>query len=387
MLKRQELVKLVLITLLTLFYAANVLAADKTVEKTKQLKQVDAKIERLQRKLSSEKNQAKSLDDVLKALEENIADLSQAAESTSKQLTKHQQAFTNLKAQVSQYQQTLNAQLKAFAVQMREAYVLGHQQYVKVLLNQQDPASLSRMLAYYGYFTKARLKLISELKGTLKQLADSEIQLQIETAKLEQLQADQQKQTQALKTSYQQRKDVVAKLRAQIISKEAQLTRLQNNRKQLQQVISKLQAEQARQRQAKARLPFRKLRGKLPWPTKGQLIRTFGKPIEKSQIRWNGDTIAAPAGQAVHVVAAGKVIFAKWLRGYGFMIIVSHNGGYMSLYGHNQSLAKKTGDVVHAGDVIALTGDSGGQQRTGVYFEIRHRGKPVNPRPWLRRRG
>ncbi len=128
--------------------------------------------------------------------------------------------------------------------------------------------------------------------------------------------------------------------------------------------------------------PFVAQKGKLPWPATGSFLSKFGQSKNQGDLKWNGVLIKADFGAPIKVVSHGRVAFSDWLQGFGFITIIDHGDGYMSLYGNSESLLKQTGDWVSAGDVIATAGDSGGQPQSGVYFEIRSRGKPVNPAKW-----
>jgi septal ring factor EnvC (AmiA/AmiB activator) len=132
--------------------------------------------------------------------------------------------------------------------------------------------------------------------------------------------------------------------------------------------------------------PFKQQKGKLPWPASGPFLATYGEPRNKGGLKWKGVLISTAHGTPVRAVSRGRIAFADWLQGYGFITIIDHGEGYMSLYGHNETLIKQAGDWVNAGETIATSGDSGGQPMPGVYFEIRSRGKPVNPGAWCSRK-
>ena len=123
-------------------------------------------------------------------------------------------------------------------------------------------------------------------------------------------------------------------------------------------------------------------RGKLPWPAKGRILSSFGRSISSSELKSTGVLIQAPMGRKVRAVMPGKVIFSRWMRGYGLLIIVDNGHGYMTLYGRNESLYKKRGDVIKRGEIISAVGNSGGYQKSALYFAIRHNAKPVNPSKW-----
>ena len=125
------------------------------------------------------------------------------------------------------------------------------------------------------------------------------------------------------------------------------------------------------------------LKRKLAWPVKGRINRSFGSK-KQGYLKWKGVLMAAPVGRQVKTIHNGTVLFADWLKGYGLVTVIDHGQGYMSLYGHNQTLLKSVGERVETGEPIALVGQSGGQLRPGLYFEIRYRGQAVNPKKWCR---
>ena len=128
--------------------------------------------------------------------------------------------------------------------------------------------------------------------------------------------------------------------------------------------------------------PFEDMRGRLPWPVNGDLLASFGSVRGGSGLPRQGALIAAATGQPVRAVHRGRVAYADWLRGFGLLLIVDHGDGFMSLYGHNETLVRDTGDWVESAEIIATAGDSGGYAEPSLYFEIRRDGKPVDPGRW-----
>ena len=124
-------------------------------------------------------------------------------------------------------------------------------------------------------------------------------------------------------------------------------------------------------------------------PVSGQIKASFGETRNVGKLKWSGMLIEADSGEPVYAIHHGQVVFSDWLRGFGLLLIINHGNGYMSLYGHNQTLYLNTGDSVTGGDLISTVGDSGGQTQSGLYFEIRINGKPTNPMHWCtaRRQG
>ncbi|RMG35548.1 MAG: hypothetical protein D6720_06945 [Gammaproteobacteria bacterium] len=262
---------------------------------------------------------------------------------------------------------------------------MGRQERLRLVLDQDDPGEISRLLTYYDYLNRERVRRVSDIRRRLQALRQTQKALEQEQARLAALEQAQRERKRALEAEQLTRRRLVAKLAAEIEGQGARLTRLQRNEQQLQLLLRNLQdaladipAETVQQ------TPFPKMRGKLPWPVKGVIRKAFGDP-KIGQLRWDGVMIAAPEGREVRAVHAGRVAFADWLRGFGLLLIVDHGDGYMTLYGHNQSLFKEPGDWVQKGETIATVGDTGGRRETGIYFAIRRNGKPVDPLRWCRR--
>jgi len=156
-----------------------------------------------------------------------------------------------------------------------------------------------------------------------------------------------------------------------------------SDRQQLEDLLSSVEEAIADLDLPEATTPIKQLKGKLPWPTQGEIVRNFGSRDTSSGSRWKGVLIRAKEGNEVHAIHYGHVVFADWLRGFGLLLIIDHGNGYMSLYGHNQSIYKQTGDWVASNEVVSSVGNSGGRDNTGLYFEIRRNGKPQNPKSWI----
>ncbi len=284
-----------------------------------------------------------------------------------------------LQEQARQQQLLLNQQQQLLAQQIRANYQLGKYQYVKLLLNQEDPNAISRLLTYFHYINKARVKIITKLNQALSALLDSKQKIVLHTEKLQTLINQQQQQQQQLITQQNYRQKVLQQLNASIDTKDKKLTMLTGNKSRLEQLINQLKESTW---QAQPKQPFAAMKHKLPWPTAGRPQNMFGQSIDNSTLTYNGVMIKAPLGQAIKAVYPGKVVFANWLRGFGLLLIIEHGQGFMTLYAHNNSLYKKTGDRVRSGDLIATVGNSGGNEQNGLYFEIRRNGKPLNPLAW-----
>lgn len=345
-----------------------------------QLKQVQQQIAAQQQKISATNKQRHTLEQQLKQDEIAIGQMAKALNSTAQRLTTTQTKIAELTKEQQQLTQQQQKQQALLAQQLRSAYSTGQHDYLKLVLNQTDAAQVQRALSYYQYLNKARIKEIENLQATVKQLLVVKQQLEQKVTELAQLKTTQLEQQQSLAHNTQKRQATLVSLQQMLQSEQQKLEQLK------QQEDNLVAALQALAKAAKASLSFdglAKLKRQLNWPVQGKLLKRFGAK-KQGYLRWKGVLISAPLGNTVTAVQTGKVLFSDWLNGYGLVTVIDHGQGYMSLYGHNQALLKNIGDIVETGEPIALVGQSGGQLNSGVYFEIRHNGKAVNPRMWCR---
>ena len=278
---------------------------------------------------------------------------------------------------------------------IRLAYALGKTDTIRLLLNQQEPAISGRVMVYFNYFNKERLRKIADLELAGQHLDELDKQKQAETTLLEQDLENKKLEQVVLINAKKQRNELLLQMGADFLSSEQQLQQLQDSESSLKLLMSSLPAlsdevnVHAEQNQV---LPsddslvpaeFLTLKGKLPWPVTGKLANKFGSA--RTEVTWDGVLIDAAEGVDVKAVTQGKVVFSEWFRSYGLMMIIDHGQGYLTLYGFNQSLYKQVGEFVAAGEVIASVGQSGGRSKTGLYFGIRNKGVPVDPLEWCRR--
>jgi len=348
-----------------------------------QLEQVRSRIREVEGQLKSAKEERRDLIDSLRETEQRIGEITRRLRLLAGRLDRHGAALADLEGRRRSQQHELDTQRSILAGQVRAAYAMGRQERLKILLNQQDPAMVTRVMVYYDYLNRARAEQVRAVRRSLAQLTATEEAIRAERGKVLDLQASNLEQRQALEEARTARSKVLASLSREISSQGAQLAGLKKDEESLQRVIERLQhalidipAESADQ------LSFVSRKGKLRWPAAGRLVASFGTPRHVGGLRWDGVLIAAPEGEEVRAVHRGRVAFADWLRGFGLLLIVDHGDGYMTLYGHNQSLFKETGEWVEAGDPIASVGSSGGRTRTGLYFGIRYKGRAVNPAAW-----
>lgn len=291
-----------------------------------------------------------------------------------------------LEAEREQRERDLGGERDSLAGELRAAYFNGREEQLKLLLNQQDPASFGRMLTYYGYFSRARAERIHDISDQLEHLALLRERISGETARLQDLEVRQKREVTSLQAAQDSRARTVASINQEIKVKGGELKRLQSQARSLEKLISDLRKALQSTPVAK-QAPFEPLRGKLPWPVQqGQVLARFGQPRAGGSLKWQGMLIGTERGSRVRAPYAGRVVYADWLPGMGLMLVIDHGGGYMSLYGHNQELFRKVGDSVASGDVIGSVGDSGGHNTPALYFEVRRGREPVDPENWLQRR-
>ena len=346
------------------------------------LQQIRGNISEIKQDLGSDRKKQQQQQQQLSKLEKEISNLSRSQQKTQRNFEQQKKDQRRLSNETNTLRKKLGQQRHNLSQQIQTAYSAGQQQQLKLLLNQTNPAAAGRSMTYYNYFSRAQISAADQTQLNIKKLSDTETRLQKSGDKLEKLNKQQQQQQLKLQQHQSQRKILLGKLRGEINSKQQQLERLQEVEKSLGKLLQNLPSQLQDGKAGFSNLG--KLKGKLKWPTKGKIKNRFGSPRNQGQLKWQGTTINGNAGQDIRSIAPGRVIFADWIRGYGLMLIIDHSNGYMSLYGHNQSLYKDVGDIISNNESIATLGNSGGSTSTSLYFEMRHKGKPINPATWCR---
>jgi septal ring factor EnvC (AmiA/AmiB activator) len=358
------------------------LGAQDAAQKAQELEALRAQIETLQRQFEVSRKKKSAAEKRLQDVERQIGEISRALRSVEEELRVNQGELRALQGEQQGLQDRLKTQRERLAGEARSAYAMGREQQVKLLLNQEQPAAVGRMLVYFGYFTRARLQQIDVVRATLDRLTALEESIAQKNASLMQLRTSRQLDQQRLQEKKKARKQAVASLSRELENQGGELKRLQSDERQLHELVSSLQEllvdipSDVSQQQ-----PFDTLKGKLRWPTRGRLTKRFGTR-RGGDLKWRGVMIEAEEGGEVRAVSQGRIAFSDWMRGFGLLVIIDHGDGYMSLYGHNQALYKEVGEWVDSGEVVALLGSSGGQTHSGLYFELRHKGRPINPVRW-----
>ena len=315
----------------------------------------------------------------------------------------------------------IRAQQAHLVQSLKGAYRRGQGDALKLILNGEDPNQAARDLHYLAHLSRAQHEMVETLRADLARLAALQQQAAQKSTELTQLQTAREAEQKKLLADKRAREQVLQKLSAQIQQQQRQISNLKRDERSLTQLVerlNRLMAQQAAREAARvAQLaqkkrstekatagqprrgvavntetpvafrtdrPFSGLKGSLRLPVAGELMNRFGAPREGGGLSWKGLFIRATEGTVVKAIAAGQVVFSEWLRGFGNLIIVDHGEGYMSLYSNNESLYKQVGERVQPGDAIATVGNSGGQPDTGLYFEMRHQSRPVNPLLWVK---
>ncbi|ELI6423435.1 peptidoglycan DD-metalloendopeptidase family protein [Aeromonas veronii] len=427
-----------------LFFCLSIGASKPALAANQQLGTMQSQIKEQQKTIKLSKQELAKLNTQLKADEQAISAAAAKLNQTRQQLKQNQQKLATLQKDKLALEVQAKHQKQLLAKQAESAFQAGNHDYLKLLLNQQDPAKLSRSLDYYDYLNKARIEAIDALRATRDKLAKNQQATKETETRLQTLLAEQQEHHQTLLASQQSRAKVRNQLQQSVQDDEQKLTKLVKAEKTLKarleelrrkreeqerreraerERLAKLKAEQERQRklaeqrraeqqrlaaqqnktvkpaepaeEVASSKPERgsgissaghysglKTNGSLRWPVQGPILISYGSP-RTAQLKWKGTLIGASEGTQVKAVAPGQVVYADWLDGFGMLLVIDHGKGYMSLYGHNQSLLRQVGQNVEQGEPVALVGDSGGQDRPGLYFEIRYQGEAINPTKWL----
>ena len=352
-----------------------------TKQKLEQIRVEIHKLAEEQRSTAAKRNDATN---ALRDADLKIAALAKTLRSIDQQLSGQQAKLDGLLVQQSALDVKLKDQRDALAALLRSAYAMGRDEELKLLLAQDHIDDISRMLAYYRYFERARVHEIDGLLEDLQALAQLQADIERETVALKASRDERAIQAQRLDGEREQRHLLLGELDAALKDQTARLAALGKDEKALVDLLAKLRDIFADIPQHLVGAePFADLRGRLNWPLRGKVVVRFGATAVDGERSSQGVLIAAKDGSEVRAVSHGRVVYADWLRGYGLLLIIDHGEGYLSLYGYNETLLKEAGDWVDAGEVVATSGDSGGRKTAGLYFELRRDGKPIDPAAWM----
>lgn len=350
------------------------------------LAKLQQEINKLQTWLKETESEHDKLSESVRKSDEKMGGLAKKIDETRALLNLERSRLKKLQAEQSQLRTLKSEQKQQLAKQLSGAQKLGNQGSIKVLLNQDDPQKISRMLKYYEYFNQARMESIKTLIINLKRLNNIEAEILAQQSALIKTENSLLKKNKQFSNEKKQHKKLLASLEARRKEKSNDLSQKQKDQKRLQQLINEVATlldNSVRKQDAR---PIRSLKGKLPRPTKGRIVKAFGNHNSLARNKWQGWLMKGYEGSAITAIHHGRIVFSDWLRGFGLLLIVDHGDGYLSLYARNQSLLKSVGDWVYQGENIATLGASGGFKEPRLYFEIRHKGIPLDPAAWLGRK-
>lgn len=354
-------------------------------QEKEKLQQLRERISKLKVDLESVRGEHDAQQTALEQTDKAIGQIFAELRGLGKQEVAARQDLTRLESERDAVRSRLDRMRDVLARELLMAYRNGGQERIKLLLNQDDPALVGRMLTYQGYFTRARTRRMDDFHATLDQLHDAEQVLLEQQAVLAGLRAEQEQRSAQLAAEKDRQGTILAELKQRLASGTSQLSALEADEQRVNNLVASLQqALRDIPPDTGKQPPLGKLKGKLEWPVAGTISMRFGARQAAGKMRARGVHIASRSGSDIHAIARGRVVFADWLRGFGLLMILDHGDGYMSLYGENSSLYKGVGEWVGRGEVIAAAGNSGGQLRTGLYLELRKDGQPVNPDDWFK---
>ena len=355
------------------------------------------------------------LTDLLAEIEKRYGETAATLKLIQDEIEHANQSLNKIRSEVARLNAEIKKENKGLSGQIRSAYLMGHKEKLKLLLNQQDAGLSGRMMIYYNYLNKARVTKLTEINKAVQKLDQLEKDKTQESGLLEKKLGQKKSEQLILDAARKQRHELLAQINDNHGSDSEQLSQLLESENKLRNVIAGLQVsgdasvEESPQIISKVidesgieknsesssnaidfkeefprlKVAFSTLKGKLPWPVNGRVAQKFGSP--RSDSVWDGVLIDAKEGTEIHSVTWGKVVYAEWLRGYGLLTIIDHGQGFMTLYAFNQSVYKHIGDTVNAGDIIASVGQSGGRNQSGLYFGIRKKGLPIDPLEWCKK--
>lgn len=360
-----------------------------------ELENLRKRIGQMQREMDKTSESKSEVADALRESEREISTSNRKLTELSAQQRAVDHKLGELQSQQQHLSTSIAGQQVLLGKLLYQQYSGGNQEYLKLILNNQDPNQIARDLQYYQYIARNRATWLTTLRTDFSTLNVVSLATREQLAELAKLRGEQAAQKKLLEKGKRDRLQMLNKISLQLRSQRREINRLQRNENRLAELVEKL-TKMLAQPKSKSLFrndnlpdnrfdgsPFAQLKGKLTLPVRGEITNRFNTPRPDSTVLWKGLFVRTSGGQDVKAVASGQVVFADWLRGFGNLLIVDHGKSYMSLYGNNETLYKQVGDVLRGGDTIATVGNSGGNDDFGLYFELRHESKPLDPMKWL----
>lgn len=363
-------------------------------ENKKKLDALRHQITTIQKQLAAQEKIKKTAADTLQKTEQAISAINRNLAELKANQQKIDQELDRLAAQYNQSKAELELQQSQLNALLYQQYTGKEQNYLRALLNQQDPSQTMRHMYYYRQLSLARSSSINSLQNTLNRLRTLNQDIHEKRKAIEVLKTEYANQSKKLAQEKSKHKTIFDQASQEITRQHQEVNKLTQDEKRISRLVSEINKVLTQKKThdiyntqlpapTDTNLSFKSLKGRLNLPVRGKLLNRFGGQ-RSGKLTWRGLFISTPRGSDVKAIAQGQVVFADWLRGFGNLLIIEHAQGYMSLYGNNEALLKGVGDTVRSGDTIATAGNSGGNPDTGLYFELRHQGKAFDPLTWIK---
>lgn len=381
--------------LLSLILCSLALGSAASADEQEELQILRERIISMQRELDKTSESKSEAADALSESERAISDSNRKLNELAARQRAADIKLGELQVREKKLSNSLSGQQALLGKLLHQQYLGGKQEYLKLLLSNENPNQVARDLQYYQYIIRNRATWLSALRDDLAALNEVSKATRENHAELSSLRTEQAAQKRILEQQKQSRQRMLSQISTQLRQQRREINRLQRDENRLAQLVEKLTRMLAQPKSSSLfrndtlpdnrfdGKPFSQLKGKLVLPVRGEITNRFNAPRPDSTVRWKGLFVRTSSGQPVKAVAAGQVVFADWLRGFGNLLIIDHGKGYMSLYGNNETLYKQVGDMLHGGDPIAAVGNSGGNEDFGLYFELRFESKPLDPMKWM----
>lgn len=380
-----------LFSILTLFYPLSAFS-----DNQENLTVLRERIQSLQKELASKEALKQDTSEALQETEHAIHSINQKLTKLLEKDRKANEDFKQLQAQYQQIKNEIELERNQLEKLLYQQYLKGQQDYLRLVVNQKDPHQIARDLHYYKKFSLAAAESIKDLQNHQNQIQDLAHASHQKKQEIITIQSEYSTQRQKLEQAKNKHHVMLTQISGQITQQQQEINKLQSDEKRITNLVNEINKllvqEKSKNTLINSKLPnasttgipFSSLKGKLNLPVRGKLLNSFGGQRSGKHVMWKGLFIQSPNGSDVKAISEGRVVFADWLRGFGNLMILDHGNNYMSLYGNNETLLKKVGDIIRGGDTIATVGNSGGNPDTGLYFELRHKGKPFDPLSWIK---
>ncbi|BBB25400.1 murein hydrolase activator EnvC family protein [Amphritea japonica] len=349
-----------------------------------QINSLKKSIAELVETLGTLKGERKSVQQALRRSDKSIGELAREILRLNNQLKGAEDRLRKLERKKAPLFKSLKQEAVNLEQQLRQQHKAGTQPRLQLLLTQRDPEQVSRMLHYYDRINQTLSQRLQNFRAGLVKLDQAESDIRSAQQDIFDRRDLLKARSGDLESVRKERRVVLSKLENKLSSGSQQLQAMQVDQERLEQLLSKIRSSIEKISLGGNERSFRELKGRLPWPAKGSVSRRFGS--RNSGVRYEGVLFSQRSGYPVKAIHHGRIVFSDWLRGYGLLTIVDHGGGYMSLYGHNESLLREVGEWVSSGDQLATVGSSGGSTKPGLYFALRYKGNSTDPLKWLARR-